>query len=452
MFENLSQKLTTTLRKVRGQGRLTETNIDDSLKEVKMALLEADVNFRVVKAFLKSVKSRAIGEEVQGSLTPGQQFIKIVNDELTNMMGASNESLAKSEDGPTVVMVVGLQGAGKTSSVGKLANYHAQKGFSPYLVPADVYRPAAIDQLRILAESLHLPCHPSTNDQNPVEIAASAVEAARSSNRDLVLIDTAGRLHIDSQLMDELHQMRQRVNPQEILFVADAMTGQDAVNMAKSFNDELDLTGVLLTKMDGDARGGAALSIRAVTQKPIKFIAVGEKLENLEAFHPERIASRILGMGDLLSLIEKVEHNYSQAQALEIQDKFRRNEFTLDDFRDQLRTMRKMGSMKELMGMLPGVDSNLLKNAKVDDKQFNRIDAIISSMTRDERQNHNLLNGSRRQRIAVGSGVAVNDVNRLMKQFTQMRKMMNKLSKTQDPRKAMQMMKNMMPPQSRSFM
>ena len=452
MFENLSQKLTTTLRKVRGQGRLTETNIDDSLKEVKMALLEADVNFRVVKAFLKSVKSRAIGEEVQGSLTPGQQFIKIVNDELTNMMGATNESLAKSEDGPTVVMVVGLQGAGKTSSVGKLASYHAQKGFSPYLVPADVYRPAAIDQLQILANSLQLPCHPSTNDQNPVEIAAAAVDAARESNRDLVLIDTAGRLHIDSQLMDELHQMRQRVNPQEILFVADAMTGQDAVNMAKSFNDELDLTGVLLTKMDGDARGGAALSIRAVTQKPIKFIAVGEKLENLEAFHPERIASRILGMGDLLSLIEKVEHNYSQAQALEIQDKFRRNEFTLDDFRDQLRTMRKMGSMKELMGMLPGVDSNLLKNAKVDEKQFNRIDAIISSMTRDERQNHNLLNGSRRQRIAVGSGVAVNDVNRLMKQFTQMRKMMNKLSKTQDPRKAMQMMKNMMPPQSRSFM
>ena len=452
MFENLSQKLTPTVRKGRGQGRLTETNIDDALKEVKMALLEADVNFRVVKAFLKSVKSRAIGEEVQGSLTPGQQFIKIVNDELTNMMGASNESLAKSEDGPTVVMVVGLQGAGKTSSVGKLASYHAQKGFSPYLVPADVYRPAAIDQLQILANSLQLPCHPSTNDQNPVEIAAAAVEAARKSNRDLVLIDTAGRLHIDSQLMDELHQMRQRVNPQEILFVADAMTGQDAVNMAKSFNDELDLTGVLLTKMDGDARGGAALSIRAVTQKPIKFIAVGEKLENLEAFHPERIASRILGMGDLLSLIEKVEHNYSQAQALEIQDKFRRNEFTLDDFRDQLRTMRKMGSMKELMGMLPGVDSNLLKNAKVDEKQFNRIDAIISSMTRDERQNHNLLNGSRRQRIAVGSGVAVNDVNRLMKQFTQMRKMMNKLSKTQDPRKAMQMMKNMMPPQSRSFM
>ena len=452
MFENLSQKLTTTLRKVRGQGRLTETNIDDSLKEVKMALLEADVNFRVVKAFLKSVKSRAIGEEVQSSLTPGQKFIKIVNDELTNMMGASNESLATSEDGATVVMVVGLQGAGKTSSVGKLANYHAQKGFSPYLVPADVYRPAAIDQLRILAESMCLPCHPSTNDQNPIEIAAAAVEVAKASNRDLVLIDTAGRLHIDSQLMDELHQMRQRVNPKEILFVADAMTGQDAVNTAKSFNDKLDLTGVLLTKMDGDARGGAALSIRAVTQKPIKFIAVGEKLENLEAFHPERIASRILGMGDLLSLIEKVEHNYSQAQAIEIQDKFRRNEFTLDDFRDQLRTMRRMGSMKELMGMLPGVDSNLLKNAKVDEKQFNRIDAIISSMTRDERQNHNLLNGSRRQRIAIGSGVAVNDVNRLMKQFTQMRKMMSKLSKTQDPRKAMQMMRNMMPPQSRSFM
>ena len=452
MFENLSQKLTNTLRKVRGQGRLTETNIDDSLKEVKMALLEADVNFRVVKAFLKSVKSRAIGEEVQSSLTPGQQFIKIVNDELTNMMGASNESLATSEDGTTVVMVVGLQGAGKTSSVGKLANYHAQKGFSPYLVPADVYRPAAIDQLRILAESMRLPCHPSTNDQNPIEIATAALEVAKANNRDLVLIDTAGRLHIDNKLMDELHQMRQRINPKEILFVADAMTGQDAVNTAKNFNDKLDLTGVLLTKMDGDARGGAALSIRAVTQKPIKFIAVGEKLENLEAFHPERIASRILGMGDLLSLIEKVEHNYSQAQAIEIQNKFRRNEFTLDDFRDQLSMMRRMGSMKELMGMLPGVDSNLLKNAKVDEKQFNRIDAIISSMTHDERQNHNLLNGSRRQRIATGSGVAVNDVNRLMKQFTQMRKMMSKLSKTQDPRKAMQMMRNMMPPQSRSFM
>ena len=452
MFENLSQKLTNTLRKVRGQGRLTETNIDDSLKEVKMALLEADVNFRVVKAFLKSVKIRAIGEEVQSSLTPGQQFIKIVNDELTNMMGASNESLATSEDGTTVVMVVGLQGAGKTSSVGKLANYHAQKGFSPYLVPADVYRPAAIDQLRILAESMRLPCHPSTNDQNPIEIATAALEVAKANNRDLVLIDTAGRLHIDNRLMDELHQMRQRINPKEILFVADAMTGQDAVNTAKNFNDKLDLTGVLLTKMDGDARGGAALSIRAVTQKPIKFIAVGEKLENLEAFHPERIASRILGMGDLLSLIEKVEHNYSQAQAIEIQNKFRRNEFTLDDFRDQLSMMRRMGSMKELMGMLPGVDSNLLKNAKVDEKQFNRIDAIISSMTHDERQNHNLLNGSRRQRIATGSGVAVNDVNRLMKQFTQMRKMMSKLSKTQDPRKAMQMMRNMMPPQSRNFM
>jgi signal recognition particle subunit SRP54 len=452
MFENLSNKLTSTLRKVRGQGRLSENNIDDSLREVKMALLEADVNFRVVKAFLKSVKSRAIGEEVQASLTPGQQFIKIVNDELTNMMGASNESLTKSETGPTIVMVVGLQGAGKTSSVGKLAHYHAQKGFNPYLVPADVYRPAAIDQLRILADSLSLPCHPSRVDQNPVDIAVAAVEAATDDNRDLILIDTAGRLHIDSKLMGELQRMQKQVKPHEILFVADAMTGQDAVNMAKSFNDELTLTGVLLTKMDGDARGGAALSIRAVTQKPIKFIAVGEKLENLEAFHPERIASRILGMGDLLSLIEKVEDNYSQAKAVEIQDKFRRNEFTLDDFRDQLRTMRKMGSMKELMGMLPGVDSNLLDSAKVDEKQFYRIDAIISSMTLGERRNHNLLNGSRRQRIATGSGVTVNDVNRLMKQFTQMRKMMNKLSKTQDPRKAMQMMRNLMPSQSRSFM
>lgn len=452
MFENLSQKLTTTLRKVRGQGRLTEANVDESLKEVKMALLEADVNFRVVKAFLKSVKSRAIGEEVQGSLTPGQQFIKIVNEELTSMMGNVNEALSRASEGITVVMVVGLQGSGKTSSVGKLAKYHAQKGFLPYLVPADVYRPAAIDQLQVLADTLQLPCYPSQTSQDPVEIAREGVRLAAESGRDLVLIDTAGRLHIDSALMDELEKMRTEVAPHEILFVADAMTGQDAVNMAKSFNDQLDLTGILLTKMDGDARGGAALSIRAVTQKPIKFIAVGEKLENLEPFHPERISSRILGMGDLLSLIEKVEHNYSQQQALDIQDKFRRNEFSLEDFRDQLRTMRKMGSMKDLMGMLPGMDAGMLKNAKIDEKQFNRIDAIISSMTREERHNHNLLNGSRRQRIARGSGVTVNEVNRLLKQFTQMRKMMNKLSRTQDPRKAMQMMRNMMPPQSRGFM
>ncbi|MDC0223927.1 signal recognition particle protein [Deltaproteobacteria bacterium] len=445
MFETLSDKLSGSLRKVRGRGRLTEDNIGQTLNEVKMALLEADVNFRVVKAFLRSVKARAIGEEVQSSLTPGQQFIKIVNEELTEMMGGANSGLTKPEKTPLVAMLVGLQGSGKTSSVGKLARLCQTEGKKTYLIPADIYRPAAIRQLEVLAETLGVSCYPSMPDQNPLDIVRNGLEAAEQEEADAVFIDTAGRLHIDQELMEELSQIKESVNPHEIIFVADAMTGQEAVSIAKGFNDRLDISGVMLTKMDGDARGGAALSIRAITQKPIKFIAVGEKLENLEAFHPERVASRILGMGDMLSLIEKVEDSVSEREALQIKKKLKSNEFTLEDFRDQLRSMRKMGSMKDVIGMLPGMNSSAMKDANVDENKLVHIDAIISSMTIKERQNHKLINGSRRMRIAKGSGTSVSEINRLLKQFVQMRKMMQKLLKVSNPSKAMRMMQEMMP-------
>ena len=445
MFDTLSDKLSGSLRKVRGRGRLTEDNIGQTLNEVKMALLEADVNFRVVKAFLRSVKARAIGEEVQSSLTPGQQFIKIVNEELTEMMGGANSGLTEPEKTPLVTMLVGLQGSGKTSSVGKLARLYQTEGKKAYLIPADIYRPAAIRQLEVLAETLGVSCYPSMPDQNPLDIVRNGLEVAEQEEADAVFIDTAGRLHVDQELMEELSQIKASVNPHEIIFVADAMTGQEAVSVAKGFNDRLDISGVMLTKMDGDARGGAALSIRAITQKPIKFIAVGEKLENLEAFHPERVASRILGMGDMLSLIEKVEDSVSEREALQIQKKLKSNEFTLEDFRDQLRSMRKMGSMKDVIGMLPGMNSSAIKDANVDENKLVHIDAIISSMTIKERQNHKLINGSRRMRIAKGSGTSVSEINRLLKQFVQMRKMMQKLLKVSNPSKAMRMMQEMMP-------
>jgi signal recognition particle subunit SRP54 len=445
MFETLSDKLSGSLRKVRGRGRLTEENVSKTLNEVKMALLEADVNFRVVKAFLRSVNSRAVGEEVQGSLTPGQQFIKIVNEELTEMMGGANSGLTEPETAPLVTMLVGLQGSGKTSSAGKLARLYKTEGKHPYLIPADIYRPAAIQQLQVLADTLGISCYPSRTDQNPLDIVQNGLEAAKQEEADAVFIDTAGRLHIDQELMEELSRIKDTVMPHEILFVADAMTGQEAVSVAKGFNDLLDITGVMLTKMDGDARGGAALSIRAITQKPIKFFAVGEKLENLEAFHPERIASRILGMGDMLSLIEKVEDSFSEREALQIQKKLRRNEFTLEDFRDQLRSMRKMGSIKDVIGMLPGMNASSVNNANIDDNKLIHIDAIISSMTIKERNNHKLMNGSRRIRIAKGSGTSVSEINRLLKQFIQMRKMMQKLTKVSNPGKAMRMMQDMIP-------
>ena len=445
MFDTLSDKLSGSIRKVRGRGRLTEDNIGQTLNEVKMAMLEADVNFRVVKAFLRSVKARAIGEEVQSSLTPGQQFIKIVNEELTEMMGGANSGLTEPEKTPLVTMLVGLQGSGKTSSVGKLARLYQTEGKKAYLIPADIYRPAAIRQLEVLAETLGVSCYPSMPDQNPLDIVRNGLEVAEQEEADAVFIDTAGRLHVDQELMEELSQIKASVNPHEIIFVADAMTGQEAVSVAKGFNDRLDISGVMLTKMDGDARGGAALSIRAITQKPIKFIAVGEKLENLEAFHPERVASRILGMGDMLSLIEKVEDSVSEREALQIQKKLKSNEFTLEDFRDQLRSMRKMGSMKDVIGMLPGMNSSAIKDANVDENKLVHIDAIISSMTIKERQNHKLINGSRRMRIAKGSGTSVSEINRLLKQFVQMRKMMQKLLKVSNPSKAMRMMQEMMP-------
>ena len=445
MFENLSEKLTASLRKVRGQGRLTEENIGQTLNEVKMALLEADVNYRVVKAFLRSVKERSVGEEVQGSLSPGQQFIKIVNDELTDMMGGKNSSLSDPDIKPLVTMMVGLQGSGKTSSVGKLARLFLKEGNRPYLIPADIYRPAAIEQLKVLAETLDVSCYPSRNDQTPLEIVRNGIIAAEQEEANAVFIDTAGRLQIDQEMMHELIEIKNALNPHEILFVADAMTGQEAVNVAKGFNDELNFTGVVLTKMDGDARGGAALSIRAITQKPIKFLGVGEKLEDLEEFHPERIASRILGMGDMLSLIEKIESSFSENEAHRIQKKLKTNEFTLEDFRDQLLSMRKMGSIKDMIGMLPGIGSSSIGDPNFDEQKILQIDAIISSMTIKERRNHKIMNGSRRLRIAKGSGTKVSEINRLLKQFVQMRKMMQKLSNVSNPGKAMRMVQNMMP-------
>lgn len=445
MFETLSNKLTASLRKVRGQGRLTEDNVSHTLNEVKMALLEADVNYRVVKAFLRSVRERAIDEEVQGSLTPGQQFIKIVNEELTEMMGGENSTLTEPEFSPLITMIVGLQGSGKTSSAGKLAKLCLNEGKNPYLIPADVYRPAAIKQLQVIAETLGVSCFPARGDQNPLDIIKAGLNLAKQQEADAVFIDTAGRLQIDHDMMNELIKIKTSISPHEILFVADAMTGQEAVNVAKGFNDQLDFTGVMLTKMDGDARGGAALSIRAITQKPIKFLGVGEKLENLEAFHPGRIASRILGMGDLVSLIEKVESSFSERESLKIQQKLKSNEFTLEDFREQLRSVRKMGSMKDMIGMLPGMNASSINEDNIDEKKLLHIDAIISSMTVKERRNHKLMNGSRRIRIAKGSGTSVSEINRLLKQFVQMRKMMQKLSKVSNPGKAMRMFQNMMP-------
>jgi len=445
MFETLSNKLTASLRKVRGQGRLTEDNVSHTLNEVKMALLEADVNYRVVKAFLRSVEARAIDEEVQGSLTPGQQFIKIVNEELTEMMGGENSTLTEPEFSPLITMIVGLQGSGKTSSAGKLAKLCLNEGKNPYLIPADVYRPAAIKQLQVIAETLGVSCFPARGDQNPLDIIKAGLNLAKQQEADAVFIDTAGRLQIDHDMMSELITIKTSISPHEILFVADAMTGQEAVNVAKGFNDQLDFTGVMLTKMDGDARGGAALSIRAITQKPIKFLGVGEKLENLEAFHPERIASRILGMGDLVSLIEKVENSFSERESLKIQQKLKSNEFTLEDFREQLRSVQKMGSMKDMIGMLPGINASSINADNIDEKKLLHIDAIISSMTVKERRNHKLMNGSRRMRIAKGSGTSVSEINRLLKQFVQMRKMMQKLSKVSNPGKAMRMFQNMMP-------
>jgi len=430
MFDNLSEKLDAAFKRLKGHGTLTEKNISDGLREVRLALLEADVNFKVVKQFIADIKERSLGQEVMTSLTPGQQIIKIVNEELAGLMGGQHEDLNLSGTHPVSLMLVGLQGSGKTTTAGKLAIHLRSKGRKPYLVPADVYRPAAIDQLQKLGDQLDVPVFDSHTDMSPVDICQKARVAAQKEGCDTVLLDTAGRLHIDEALMGELEQIKAAVQPSDILLVADAMTGQDAVNMAKAFDDALGIGGVVLTKMDGDARGGAALSIKSITRKPIKFIGVGEKLNDLEAFHPDRMASRILGMGDVLTMIEKAQEAVDVKEAAALEKKLRKNQFTLEDFKDQLAQVRKMGSLSELMGMIPGMGKlKQMKNFEVDDNELVRIEAMINSMTPRERRQHAIINGSRRRRIAKGSGTKVQDVNQLLKNYTQVMKMMKKLNK-----------------------
>ena len=417
-------------KKLKGHGKLSEKNIGDGLKEVRMALLEADVHYRVVKQLIADIKTRALGREVMGSLTPGQQVIKIVNEELTEVMGARNEDLQLSGAKPVSVMLIGLQGSGKTTTAGKLAVLLRQRGEKPYLVPADVYRPAAIDQLKKIGTQISVPVYPSKSSMDPLEICLDARIAAQKEGCDTLLLDTAGRLHIDDTLMGELTRIKQAVKPSDILLIADAMTGQDAVNIAKSFDNALDIGGVVLTKMDGDARGGAAISIKSITQKPIKFIGVGEKLNALELFHPDRMASRILGMGDVLTMIEKAQAVVDEKKAAELEKKLRKSQFTLDDFREQMVQIRKMGSLSDLIGMIPGMNSNKhLKNLEVDDRELVKIEAVINSMTPHERRQYTIINGSRRKRIAKGSGTSVQDVNKLLKNYGQVLKMMKKINK-----------------------
>ena len=428
MFSGLADKMANAFKKFKNKGKLTEADVKEGMREIKMALLEADVNFKVVKGFIKSLEERCVGAEVMESLVPSQQIVKIVNEELTRLMGESNSRLEFAKKGPTVVMMCGLQGAGKTTHSGKLAAYFRKQGKRPLLVACDVYRPAAIKQLQVVGAQLNIPVYTLGDGVSPVEIATKAVENAIAHGNDLVLLDTAGRLHVDETLMDELKNIKAAVQPTEILLVVDAMTGQDAVNVASSFNELLDITGVVMTKMDGDTRGGAALSIRSVTGKPIKFIGTGEKLDTLEPFHPDRMASRILGMGDVLSLIEKAEQNFDEAQAKELERKMREKRFTLEDFLEQFKQVRGMGSMKQLLGMIPGINQAQLANTEIDERQLDRTEAIILSMTPDERRDPSIISASRKRRIAAGSGMRVEDVNRLLKQFEQMQKMMKQFA------------------------
>jgi signal recognition particle subunit SRP54 len=430
MFESLSEKLSRTFKKLRGQGRLTEKNIEEALKEVRMALLEADVNYKVVKKFVEDIRQSAMGQEVLDSLTPGQQVIKIVHEELIRLMGGTRQELDLTGRTPFTLMLVGLQGSGKTTTAGKLALHLRKKGRNPCLVPADIYRPAAIEQLKKLGSQLGIPVHDTDNNRKPEDTCQEALARAGTAGADILILDTAGRLHIDDELMAELVRIKQRVSPTEILLVADAMTGQDAVNVAKHFNDLLDISGVILTKMEGDARGGAALSVKAVTDKPIKFIGVGEKLDALEPFFPDRLASRILGMGDMLSLIEKAQEEFDEKEALKLVKKLKKREFDLEDFLGQLRQLKKLGSLEQIMGMIPGLGQlKQLKNMKPDEKELGRVEAIINSMTREERGNYKIINGSRRRRIALGSGTTIQDVNRLLKNFAQTKKMMENLTR-----------------------
>ena len=428
MFESLSEKLQNVFRKLRGKGTLSEQDVNDALREVRLVLLEADVNFRVVKDFVARVRERAVGQEVLQSLSPAQQVIKIVNEELTELLGGTEAGLKFASKPPTVIMLVGLHGSGKTTTAAKLANLVKKQGRKPLLVAADIYRPAAIKQLQVLGEQLGIPVFALGDKQDPVSIAKAAVSSAESSSQDVVILDTAGRLHIDEELMAELRRIREAVSPEEILLIVDAMTGQDAINVAEQFNAALEVTGFVVTKLDGDARGGAALSIKAVTGKPIKLAGVGEKLDALEQFHPERMASRILGMGDVLSLIEKAEATLDEQQAKELERKLRENKFDFEDYLDQLQQMRKMGPLDQLLGMIPGLGAKGLQGIEIDESQIGKVEAIIRSMTKEERRRPEMLNGSRRRRIAAGSGTSVQDVNRLINQFEQMRKTLRGLA------------------------
>ena len=426
-FESLSEKLNEAFKKLRGKGRLTENDVKEAMREVRMALLEADVSYKVVRDFTKAVTAKAVGSDVLEALNPAQMVIKIVNDELCSLMGSENRKLNISSKSPSVVMLVGLQGAGKTTNGAKLAAYMRKQGKRPMLAACDIYRPAAIKQLETVGAQLDIPVF-QMGTTNPVDIARAAIEHAKKHGNDLVFLDTAGRLHIDAQLMDELKNIKPAVEPAEILLVVDAMTGQDAVSAASAFDEALDVTGVMLTKLDGDARGGAALSITAATGKPIKFIGVGEKLDMIEPFYPDRMASRILGMGDMLTLIEKAQQSFDEKKALEAAEKLRANRFTLSDYLDQMNQLKSMGDLESVLSMLPGVDAKALKGVKLDDRAMARQEAIILSMTKGERENPAILNSSRKKRIAAGSGTTVVDVNRLIKQFEAMQQMTKQLT------------------------
>jgi len=431
MFETLTDKLDLTFKRLRGQGKISEKNIDEALREVRLALLEADVHFKVVKGFLESVKTKALGQEVLLSLTPDQQFVKIVREELTSLLGGSQQELDLRGTPPLVIMLVGLQGSGKTTTLAKLALFlQREKKRKPYLVSADVYRPAAIEQLKILGGDLGIPVHDSRPEKPPLQICQEAFEEARKQFHDSLLVDTAGRLHVDEELMQELKAIKELLKPHQILLIADAMTGQDAVNQAEGFNKWLDFTGIVLTKMDGDARGGAALSMRQIVGKPILFSGVGEKLDALEPFHPERLASRILGMGDVLSLIEKAQQAYKEKEGEQLEKLAKKNQFSLEDFQAQLQQLKKMGSIGELLDLVPGA-RKLTQKADLGqaEKELKRVEAIINSMTLQERRNPAILNGSRRRRIAQGSGTTVTEINRLIKQFLEMKKMMQRFNK-----------------------
>ena len=428
MFQELSEKLEIVVKKIKGKGKITEKNISSSLREIRRILLEADVNYKVAKSFIATVQEKALGQNVLRSITPGQQVVKVIHSELTAIMGKTDSQLNLGASPPLIIMLTGLQGSGKTTLAGKLALYLKAKGKYPVLAAADIRRPAAVKQLEIVGEKVDVPVVADIT-KSPVEICLSAIEYCKNNGHDVAIFDTAGRLHIDDKLMAELREIKKKTKPQEILFVADSMTGQDAVNTAKEFLNWIDFDGIVLTKMDGDARGGAALSIRMVTDKPIKFVSTGEKFDALEKFHPDRMASRILGMGDVVSLVEKAQHAVDQKEAEKLEKKLRRQEFTLEDFYDQLQQIKKMGPLDQLIGMIPGIKSSMLKGLKVDDHSFVKVEAVINSMTPGERRRPQIINGSRRKRIAKGSGTTVQDINQLLKQFQMMQKMVKNMHK-----------------------